>query len=482
MVGRAPAVPPGPTVRPFVQLMRWGRDPTGFLDDCARTYGDAFTLRFPGYPPIVVLSDPAANKDVFTGSLDEIHQGPFPPFMRPLLGNNSLFFLDGQRHLEERKLIFPPFHGERMAALGETIRTIANDSIDRWPIGTAFPLQQEMQRIALEVILRTVFGMTDGARFVALRRLLEGQSHVAKRTFRPSSLLTLLAMLVIPAQLLDRLYVFSGSRPLGVDISWLFPWGRGVRLQAAMDEILSAEIARARQEDGTGRKDILSMLVAARDEDGQPMSDRQLRDEMVTLLVAGHETTANALSWFFHLVLGAPESLTTLKAEIAEAEQGGVASLTSITALQYLDAAIKETLRVRPIVPHASRLLATAKTIGTRDLPAGVMLLPSIYLTQRRPEIYEDPERFRPERFLGKRYTPYEYFPFGGGVRRCIGMAFATYEMKIILSQILSRVSMRAEPGSRVRVTVRAITLAPSEGMPVIVDAVAPAPESSRAS
>lgn len=479
MVGSAPPLPPGPTARPFVQLMRWTRDPTAFLDDCARTYGDTFTLRFPGYPAIVVLSAPDAVQDVFTGSPDDIRQGPFPPFMRPLMGDNSLFFLDGRRHLRERKLMMPPFHGERMEALGDTIRTIANDAIDQWPVGIEFPLHREMQRIGLDVILRTVFGMTDGARFVELRHLLEQQSHVARRTFRPGSLFTQIAMLTLPAQWLDRLYVFSGSRPL---ISHLFPWGRAVRLQAAMDRILYAEIARARREDGQGRRDILSMLVAARDEDGQPMSDRQLRDEMVTLLIAGHETSATALSWFFHLVLDAPGILATLRNEIAEAEQDGTVPLPATGTFEYLDAAIKETLRVRPVVPHAARLLATARTIGTHDLPAGVMLLPSIYLTQRRPEIFDDPECFRPERFLGRRYTPYEYFPFGGGVRRCIGASFATFEMKIVLSQILSRVSLRAAPGPRVRVTVRAITFSPSGGMPVIVDAVARGPELSRAS
>jgi len=468
MVSVAPTLPPGPTDRPFFQLLRWSRDPTAFLDACARDYGDAFTLRFPGYPAIVVLSDPAAVKSVFTGSLDDIQQGPFPPFIRPLWGEHSLFFLDGQRHLRERKLMMPPFHGERMAALGDTIRAITQQAIDQWPIGVVFPIYQQMQRIALDVILRTVFGMTDGDRFESLRALLLQQSNVAKRTFRPGSFLTQLSMLALPAPLLDRLYAEGLRRPA---LTYVMPWGRGVRLQLAMDTILYEEIARARS-DGPSRRDILAMLMAARDEDGQPMSDRQLRDEMVTLLVAGYETAANSLAWFFHLVLDAPEVLATLKDDV---ERAGPDS-------EYLDAAIKETLRVRPVVPHAARTLATPQKIGAHELPAGVMLLPSIYLTQRRPDVFEEPERFQPERFLGKRYTPYEYFPFGGGVRRCIGASFATFEMKIVLSEILSRVSLRAAPGSRVRVTVRAITLSPSEGMPVIADAVAPAPGSNRAS
>lgn len=470
MVGPAPALPPGPTSRPFVQLMRWTRDPTGFLGECARRYGDVFTLRFPGYPPIVVLSDPAAVRDVFTGTLEDIRQGLFPPFIRPLWGEHSLFFLEGPEHLRERKLMMPPFHGERMGGLADTIRKIANDAIDRWPIGVEFPIYPQMQRIALDVILRTVFGMTDGARFKELRDLLLQQSAVAKRTFRLGSFLTQLSMLALPAQWLDRLYVFGLDWPVS---SYLMPWGHGIRLQLAMDDVLYEEIARARREAGQGRADILSMLVAARDEDGQPMSDRQLRDEMVTLLVAGYETSANSLAWFFHLVLGAPEVLAALKAETAQAGPTGG---------EYLDAAVKETLRVRPVVPHAARLLATSRRIGAHDLPAGVMLLPSIYLTQRQPGLFEDPERFRPERFLGKRHTPYEYFPFGGGVRRCIGATFATFEMKIVITQILSRVSLRAAPGSRVHVTVRAITLSPSEGMPVMVDAVAPRQESRQAS
>lgn len=404
---------------------------------------------------------------MFTGNVDEVLQGLFPPFVKPLMGEGSLLFLNGQRHLRERKLMMPPFHGERMGALGGAIRDIANAAIDRWPVGEVFPLHREMQGVAIETILKTVYGMEEGARLVSLRILLEEQSNAVKRTSGLRSSLMSLAMLTIPGPTLDRLYLFSLRHPRWAP---LFPWARAVRIQNQMDVIFLEEITRAKAEGGT-RPDILSMLVAARDEDGEPMTVQQLRDEMMTLLAAGFETTATALSWFFHFVLGSPECLAKLQAENALASVDGTVPLQAINQLNYLDAAIKETLRVQAVAPHISRLLVAPKKVGTLDLPAGVMVLGSIYLTQRRPDLFEELTRFRPERFLGHRFTPYEYFPFGGGVRRCIGMTLATFEMKIVISQMLSRLTLRAAPGFTIRPTLRAITLTPSDGMPVIVDA-----------
>jgi cytochrome P450 family 110 len=468
-------LPPGPSARPSVQLMRWSRHPTELLEECAATYGNTFTLRFPGYPPLVFLTDPAAIKEVFTGTSDEIRQGPFPPFMRPQMGDGSLLFLDGAPHQRERKLLMPAFHHERMVAYGHTIRSITDQVIDRWPIGQPFPIHAAMQEIALDTILRTVFGMEDGERLTALRDVLKVWSEQGRSSRRPSSILTLLALMLIPGPTIDRLYRVSERKPTvagrAVDISALFPWRDAVRVQRRIDAILATEITRARAETDRDRTDILSMLIASRDADGRPMSDSDLRDEMMTFLIAGQETTATALSWCMHLVLTHPQVAERLRTELKALPPDEIAGGRDILRFEYLDATIKEALRLRPVVPHAARLLGVPRRLSGFDLPAGVMVLPSSYLTQRRADLFPDPTVFRPERFLGAHSSPYEYFPFGGGVRRCIGQAFAMYEMKIVIARVLSRVTMHPAPGEPVQTVLRSVTFRPSNGVPVVVTA-----------
>jgi cytochrome P450 family 110 len=293
------------------------------------------------------------------------------------------------------------------------------------------------------VILRTVFGLDEGAQMEALRaRLVEGASVV---TDHPMLMLKWL------------------QRDLGP----LTSWRRVEQIRAEADAILFAEFARRRQENRGDRTDILSMVMAARDEEGRAMSDAELRDEMITLLLAGHETTATTLAWVIQHVLGHPAVHTRLRAELLEHQSGEPAGASD---LPYLDATIKETQRLMPIIPLVGRRLHTAMVVGGHELPAGVVAAPCAYLTHRRPDLWEEPDAFRPERFLGKRPSPYEFFPFGGGARACLGAAFASFEMKIVLSRILSRVEMRAAPGYRVRVVRRGITFAPSQGMPVVIE------------
>ena len=440
-----PSLPLGPRQWPLVQLLRWIRQPIPFMEECARQFGDCFTIRFPvGGRNIVFFSDPVAIKEIFTGDPENFRAGEANVIVRPILGDHSLLVLDGLRHSRERRLMMPPFHGERMQVYGEAMRSIADRSIDTWPVGTRFPIHPYMQGITLDVILRTVFGLDDSETLVQLRdRLI----RLLSRATRPYMLLPWFQ----------------------IDLGPYSPWGRQVRLMKEINALLFASFAQRRAEGPTGRTDILTMLLEARDEDGQPLSDQHLRDEMITLLIAGHETTATSLSWIFTRILQRPDVMEKLWVELQTVVGTGPVTPKHIAQLEYLDATIKETLRLNPIVPLVGRRLQTSTRIGGRTLPAGVVVSPCIYLTHRRPDLWPEPEQFNPDRFLGKKPTPYEFFPFGGGVRYCLGAAFATYEMKIVLAEILLRTELRLAPGYTPRMVRRGITFAPSEGVPVVV-------------
>lgn len=439
-------LPPGPKLPALLQVLRWIRQPIGFMEECVRRYGDCFTLRFPSYPPLVFFSDPEAVKEIFTGDPEQLRAGQANAVLESLLGPHSLLLLDGARHRRERRLMMPPFHGERMQLYGEVMREITDRSIESWPLGQPFPIHSQMQGITLDVILRTVFGIDEGADLARLRdRLTQLLSIAAAHP-----------LLQIPW--------------LQIDLGPLTAWRRLMQVSREVDHILFAEFARRRADSHTERTDVLTLLLAARDEAGQPMSDAELRDEMITLLLAGHETTATSLAWVFHRILQHPDVLEKLRAELCQVVGSGPVTPQHLTKLEYLDATIKETQRLNPIIPLVGRRLQAPQRIGGRDLPAGVVAAPCIYLTHRRPDLWPDPERFTPERFLDKRPSPYEFFPFGGGVRHCLGAAFAMYEMKIVIAQVLSRVGLRAAPGYTVRIVHRTVTFAPSEGMPVVLD------------
>lgn len=431
-------LPPGPDLPPLLQALHWMQWPVPFLEDCARQLGDAFTVRLPGRPPLVMVSHPDAIRDLFTGSEEDLRAGEANVLLEPLLGRHSLLLLDGREHLEERRLLQPPFQGERVQAYGEAMRDITRRAIERWPLSRPFPLHPEMQGITLDVIVRTVFGMDEGPRLRTLR----------------AALVELLAVSANPRVLLA---IAEGQQ--GGEVA------RALAVRAQVDAELFAEIARRRSGSTTGRYDVLSVLVGARDERGHTLSDQALRDELLTMLVAGHETTATALAWAMYHVLSHPEVRARLLDEVAPS-----ASPAETARLPYLDAVCRETLRLTPIVPLVGRRLTRPLRVGTLTLPAGVIAAPCIVLAHRRAERWPEPERFRPERFLESKPTPYEFLPFGGGVRRCLGANFALYEMKIVLAEILRRVVLRAAPGYRIRVVRRAITLAPSEGMPVVVE------------
>jgi cytochrome P450 family 135 len=410
------------------------------LEQCQRRYGDAFTLRMAGLPPIVILSDPAAVREVFTGDPETLRSGQANRFLEAALGRHSLLVLDGREHLRERKLMLPPFHGERMRAYARVVDSIAEREVASWPTNEPFRVAPAMRSIALEVILRAVFGVDDVARNVPLRGALE---RMLAGTTPPWRFLGLL--------LAQR---FAPS---------VRGWRRASPLMRRVDKLLFAEITRRRAEAGADRDDILSLLIGARDEHGGPLSDEHLRDELMTMLVAGHETTATALAWGLERLARSPAALDRLEAELDAGEDA------------YLDATVSETLRVRPVVPFALRELTEPMRIGGFDLPAGTRAAPCGWLLHRRPDIYPDPDAFRPERFLEAAPGTYTWIPFGGGTRRCLGASFSMFEMKHVLRAVVGArrvTSIGADDEGYAR---RGVTFVPADDTPLLLPARTPA-------
>ena len=451
------SLPAGPTTPAIVNMVRWLRTPLPLLDELSARYGHVFSVRLPRLPqPMVFFTEPSAVRDIWTGDPEVLRAGESNVLLRPILGDHSLLLLDGERHLRERRLLLPPFHGERMRAYGEAMRDATVHAMASWPVGRVFPVHPPMQAITLEVIMRTILGVD--ARAESLRAALVRWTELG------TSRLGNAMLFLTPPEYVDRVRKLSLGR-------WgrFLPWAHLNRAQQETDRRVRDLIAARRREGTAGRQDVLSMLIDARDEQGQPMTDDELRDEMLTLLLAGHETTATTLAWTLHHLIEHPEWLARVRAEVREVVGAGPVQPDHAEKLVLLDAAIKETLRLTPIVPLVGRRLARAATIGGVALPPGATAVAAIYLVHRRPDLWPEPTRFDPSRFVGKKLDPTHYFPFGGGTRRCLGMAFASYEMRIVLATILARFDVAAAPGARIELVRRGVTLAPSGGMPIIV-------------
>jgi cytochrome P450 len=420
-------------------MWEWIARPIPFLERASQRYGDVFTVRFP-IGTVVFIADPAVIKQVFTGDPETFHAGEANATpLEPLMGRNSVLLLDGREHMRQRKLMLPSFHGERMQRYGNVMRKAAEEEIATWPVGEPFGLRPRTQEITLQIIMRTVFGIDDAERLARLGERLASMLDIGMQS-------RALAAIAVP----------QVRRTIGRGI-----YKRFLRLRAAADAEIYDEIARRRRAtDVEDRDDVLSILLQARDEDGRALHDEELRDELMTLLVAGHETTATTLAWAFQLLLRDRTKLARLQAEVDGGEEDG----------QYLDAVIKETLRVRPVVPGVIRKLTAPIELAGYELPAGMRVAPNIYLTHRRPDVYPEPERFRPERFLERPAETYSWIPFGGGVRRCLGAAFATYEMKVVIPAILRTVRLSAVGDEPERIRRRAITFVPERDGTVIVE------------
>jgi cytochrome P450 family 135 len=422
-------------------MAEWILRPVPFIERCRDRYGDFFTVRFV-LGTIVWISDPDVIKRVFTGDPDVLRagEGNAAP-LEPIMGRNSVLLLDEPEHMRQRKLMLPSFHGERMQRYGELMQQITDRDIDGWPVGTPFPLRLRTQAITLEVIMRAVFGVDDAERLERLRDALSPLLDMGTNQ---------LAMAGIAFPLMRR--------TLGKRV-----WDDFMRLRGEADELIYEEIGRRRDDPSTpDRDDVLSILLQARDDEGAPLTDAELRDELITLLVAGHETTATSISWAFDLLLHNPDKLARLREEIDSGRD------------EYLDAVIKETLRIRPVVPGVVRKLNEPMELRGYEIPAGTRVAPNIYLTHMNPAVYPEPKRFLPERFLDSGADTYSWIPFGGGTRRCLGASFAMYEMKVVIPAILRRVEIEAV-GPSERITRRAITFAPHEDARVLVTAKRPA-------
>lgn len=425
----AERLPPRPRLSRAMMSAGFVLRPTEFFDACRRTTGDYFTLRPAPGRTLVITADPDAVRKVFRGDPARLLAGEANIILAPLLGPRSVLLLDGVEHMRQRRLLLPPFHGEHLVGFSRTIREAARWHIAGWPRHGAFPAMQSMQAITLEVIMRVVFGVEDPRRGERLAEALRRQLKLL------SSRLAVLGLMLTADG------AGHGRGPL---------WREIHQARDQADRLIYEQIARARAGMRRQGGDVLSMLLAARDEHGRPLSDAELRDELVTLLIAGHETTATALAWALERITREPRVLERLQQDPADE--------------RYLDAVIRETLRLRPVVPAVARRLAAPMRFGEWLLPAGVHIAPSIYLLHRRGDLYEQPLRFIPERFLERSPGTYEWIPFGGGVRRCLGASFALMEMRVVLGEILGSVRLRASAGGGEGVLRRGVTFAPARG------------------
>ncbi len=435
------ALPPGPGAPGPLQLFAFLYEPIAFLQAARQAHGEIITIQLPGMWPLVQVSHPDYVEEIFKGPARELHAGEANQLLEPFLGSHSVLVLDDEPHLEQRRLLLPPFRGERMKAYGEVMRDATLGALETLPGEAVTATQPVTQQITLDVILQTVFG-------------------IASTTDDE-----LVQLLVDTLRALDdpKLLVSGFQRDLGP----LSPWGRFLRRRARVRELLEAMIRRRRDQGAGGREDVLSLLLQAEHSDGTPMSDAEIRDELMTMLVAGHETTATALSWALYRIALHEDVRRRLLAEIDEIFPDGVVDPDRILELDYLTAVAKETLRIHPVVPGVGRVLKAPRTVAGWDLPAETVVGCSILLAHFDPAIWPEPNRFEPERFLGKRISPYRYFPFGGGIRRCIGEAFALYEMRVVLATLLAERIPQLVKGARYYTKRRNLTLSPAGGMPL---------------
>ncbi|MBD2022397.1 cytochrome P450 [Leptolyngbya sp. FACHB-36] len=434
-------LPNGPRTPALAQTLQLVADPIAFFDRCAQQYGDTFTTRVLGWnsPPVVFFGNPDAIAQIFTAPAGQFELGKVTHVFRPLTGDRSLIMLDGEQHQRQRQLLMPPLHGDRMRTYGALICDITRQVIANWTIGEPFSIRHSTSEISLQVILRVVFGMAPGPRYEQLKQLLN----------------TLLESVTSP------LYSSQFFFPLlQQNLGTWSPWGGFLQQMQQIDALVYAEIQERRQSPSNDRADVLSLLMAAHDESGDVMSDRELRDQLMTLLLLGHETTASALAWAFYWIHQTPAVLQQLQQDISAWSDDPDA----LAQLPYLTAVCKESLRVYPIALISQpRKVKEPVTIGSCSFDPGTIVIPCIYLAHRRAQTYPQPEQFQPDRFLQNKFTPYEFLPFGGGVRSCIGAAFSLYEMKLVLATVLSAYQLELANTGAVMPARRGITFVPSK-------------------
>lgn len=436
-------LPPGPRLPLGVQTAWWGTDPIGLFDRSAERFGDVFTLKLGYRGKTVCVASPEAVKALFLGDPGVFHAGDAYEILGPVAGDQSLLLLDEEEHLRMRRLLLPPLHGKALEAWSSVIAGITEEVVAEWPWNRPFPVRPSMERITLDVIMRIVFGIRDRQRAEELRGLLPHMFDIGP--------------------VLGSAFLFPTLRR---DLGAWSVWGRFLRRRDRVDRLLYAEIAERRAELAARgpndpqptHQDVLTLLLETHDETGRGLSDRELRDGLITMLLAGQETTATALSWAFERLVRHPRELSILEAELGESGN------------EYLDAVIKETLRARPVVAQVGRVLTEETEVQGWTVPAGRMVMGLISRVHGSPQLYAEPWRFRPERFLEGEGDGYAWIPFGGGVRRCIGAGLALLEMRTVLTTVLQSVRLTAPRAAPERAKVRGITLVPARGGEVIFD------------
>lgn len=434
-----------PTVKSpaIATMIRAVLDQFGTLERYQQKYGEIFySPKSSLFPANVIFSNPQAIERLFTAdpSLFEVGQQSTAP-VRVLLGDRSLVLLDGIEHKRHRKLLMPPFHGERMRSYGQTMVDVTNEVISSWQVGQTIRIRDYTQEISLQVILKTIFGLDEGQKYNRLKQILVDWLEIFNSP-------------------LNSFFLFFPA--LQKDFGVLTPWSKFLRQKRQIRDILQLECDRRRSNPDALGEDILSLLLEARDENGQPMSDREIQDELMTMLFAGHETTASSLAWSFYWLHRLPEVGQKLRTELNCDRD---AQFTDIVKLPYLNALVSETLRLNPVVVFVGRQLKQPFELMGYQFQPGTSLFPSIYLTHQREDIYPEPQQFKPERFLERQFSPYEFLPFGGGNRRCLGYAFALYEMKLVLATILSRVELELLEHRPLKSARRGFTFTPDGGV-----------------
>ncbi|MEO6886078.1 MAG: cytochrome P450 [Jatrophihabitantaceae bacterium] len=419
-------LPPGPRLPAIVQTVLFMTQREWIGPRWQRRYGDVFAVNLAPAGRGVILTRPEDIREVFAGPADTFHAGEGNAILGPIMGEHSVLLLDEDAHLAARKRVMAAFHGEAMRGYAEIIEQLAADQLKTWPVGEPFAVHQRMNDISLEVIMRIVFGIGEGERLEQLRPMLQQMVRIGPTIF----------------------------------IGWLYPvlnrvgpWRRFQQNKRSTDALIYAEIAeRRRADDLVGRTDVLSKLLVA----DPAQSDDELRDHLITLLLAGHETTASTLAWAFHDLTRSPGALARVQRAADESDDA------------YLEATIKEAMRLHPVIAQVARRLAKPARVAGYDLPAGIVVFPSITLVQHNRSIYPAPYEFRPERFVGTNPAPATWIPFGGGIRRCLGAALAMTEAQAVLKAVLQHVEVSAVGGPE-RAKTRNVTAVPSRGARIVI-------------
>jgi cytochrome P450 family 110 len=436
----------------LLQLLQWIRDPIGYMEEARRLYGDIFTSNLSGVGKFIMVSNPKANQQLLSVDRKQfLALGELNQIVRPLVGSRSIMLLSREEHKQRRKLILPSFHGDKVQNYGRSIADLTQEIFNQIPTGSTFIARETTQAISLQVILETVFGLSEGDRYQKLKEDLLQFTNFFSSPWSSAFLF----------------------------ISWLqqdwgawSPWGRFIALQKRVDNLLYAEILDRRSHPDSSRNDILSLLMSATDESGNFLSDGELRDELISLLLAGHETTATAIAWALYWIHHHPEVYSKLKQELdslGDNPDTHNPDTLAISRLPYLTAVCNETLRIYPVgMLTFVRLAVEPVEMLGYQLQPNMALAGCIYLTHHREDLYPDSKQFKPERFLERQFSPYEFMPFGGGSRRCAGEALASFEMKIVLATLIKNYRLELADSKPEKPQRRGLTLAPASGVKMI--------------